>query len=85
MVSAKKSEHKITPESTDEFINRELSWLPKVTEPTLIAEVEEILTVAENDNCSAWDLQPDGTYVRRRPKKGETARPSQQAFVNLVR
>ena len=36
-------------------------------------EIEEILTVAENDNHSAWDLQPDGTYVRHRPKKGDTA------------
>ena len=53
--------------------------------PTLIAEIEEILAVAEHDNHSAWDLQSDGTYVRRRPRNGETARSSQQAFVHLVR
>ena len=50
-----------------------------------LAEIEEALAVAENDNHSAWDLQSDGTYVRRYSKKGEDARPSQQAFVNLVR
>ena len=66
-------------------LDRRVETIAAVTEPTLIAEIEEILTVAENDNHSAWDLQPDGMYVRRRPKKGETARPSQQAFVNLVR
>jgi polyphosphate kinase len=66
-------------------LDRRVETIAMVTEPKLAAEVEEILTVAENDNCSAWDLQPDGTYVRRRPKKGEAARPSQQAFVDLVR
>jgi len=66
-------------------LDRRVETIAEVGDPTLIAEIEEILTVAENDNHSAWVLQCDGTYVRRRPKKGETARPSQQAFVNLVR
>ena len=66
-------------------LDRRVETIAAVTEPALIAEIEEILGVAENDNHSAWDLQSDGTYARRRPKKGEAARPSQQAFVNLVR
>lgn len=45
----------------------------------------EILTVAENDNFSAWDLQPDGAYVRRRPAEGEILRPSQQVFLDHAR
>jgi polyphosphate kinase len=66
-------------------LDRRVETIAPVTDPTLIAEVEGILTVAENDNHSAWDLQSDGTYVRRCPNEGETARPSQLAFVNLVR
>jgi hypothetical protein len=41
--------------------------------------------VAENDNHSAWDLQTDGTYRRRRPNEGEEASPSQKVFMDLVR
>jgi polyphosphate kinase len=66
-------------------LDRRVETIAPVIEPTLIAQVEEILTVAEKDNCSAWDLQSDGTYVRRNPKKGEQPRPSQQAFIDLVR
>jgi len=66
-------------------LDRRVETIAAVTEPALIAEIEEILAVAENDNHSAWDLHSDGAYVRRRPKNGEPARPSQQAFVNLVR
>jgi len=66
-------------------LDRRVETITPVREPTLVAEIEEILAVAENDNHSAWDLQSDWSYVRRYPKKGETARPSQQALVNLVR
>lgn len=85
MVPAKKTRFEITPESPEAFINRELSWLRFASRVLELAEIEEILAMAENDNHSAWDLRSDGTYRRRRPKNGETARPSQQAFVNLVR
>jgi polyphosphate kinase len=66
-------------------LDRRMETIVPVTEPTLVAEIEEILTVAENDNCSAWDLQPDGSYARRRPAKGEAPRPSQQVFIDVVR
>ncbi len=61
------------------------SLIRQVTDPTLVAEIEEILTVAESGNHLAWDLQPDGSYVRRRPKPDEDARPFQHTYVNLVR
>jgi polyphosphate kinase len=66
-------------------LDRRVETIAPVNAPTLIADIEEILTVAEHDNHAAWDLQPDGTYTRRRPKKGEDARPSQQVFIDIVR
>jgi polyphosphate kinase len=65
-------------------LNRRVETIAPVTEPTLIAEIEEILTVAESDNSSAWDLRPDGTYVRRCPAGGEEPRPLQQVLIDLV-
>jgi polyphosphate kinase len=108
MMSAENMSDKITPESAEVFINRELSWLrfaklavgrlvergrihgfenddaPEyfigladwmkrdldrrvetialVSEPTLVAGIEAILTVAVNDNYPAWDLFPDRSY-----------------------
>jgi len=65
-------------------LDRRIETIAPIEAPRLIAEVEEILTVAENDNCSAWDLQPDGSYVRRGPATGEEPRPSQQIFIDLA-
>jgi polyphosphate kinase len=56
-----------------------------VVDPTLAAELEAILRVYEDDNCSAWDMQPDGSYVRRRPEEGEPCRPAQQVFIDRYR
>jgi polyphosphate kinase len=66
-------------------LDRRVETIAPLTEPTLIAEVEEILAIAENDNHSAWDLKPDGSYIRRRPSDGEEPRPSQQEFIKIVR
>ena len=66
-------------------LDRRVETIAPITEPTLVAEIEEILTVAENDNSSAWDLGSDGLYVRRRPARDEAPRPSQQVFIDLVR
>jgi polyphosphate kinase len=45
----------------------------------------EILQITCNDNRSAWDMQPDGTYVQRRPQRGEEERGTHQALMNLAR
>jgi polyphosphate kinase len=66
-------------------LDRRVETIAQVRDPSLVAEVEEILTVAEQDNQTAWDLQPDGSYRRRAPAEGEEPRPSQQVFMKIVR
>ena len=48
-----------------------------VSDPAICAELEHILSVYEQDNCTAWDMQPDGEYVRRtRPRARPGGMPS---------
>ena len=54
-----------------------------VKDPHIKQELEQILSVFENDNCSAWDMQPDNSYVLRHPKKGEESRAAQKVFIDL--
>lgn len=65
-------------------LNRRMETITPVTDPVLKQELEQILQVYENDNCSAWDMQPDGRYLRRVPKKGEAPRPAQQVFIEMA-
>ena len=44
-------------------------------------EIEAILKALLADNAQAWELQPDGTWERLRPKKPERRRSAQNAFM----
>src|SRR5271165_1446349 len=55
-----------------------------VADAAIQAELESILNVYESDNTSAWDMQPDGHYVRRRPATGQPHREAQQLFIQLA-
>ncbi len=62
-------------------LDRRVETIAPVADPALKAELTAILDVYENDNCTAWDLQPDGAWTRRRPGEGEPRRPSQEVFI----
>ena len=66
-------------------LTKRMEAIAPVGDPALRAELEAILKVFENDNCSAWDMQPDGSYLRRRPQDGETCRAAQRVFIDLYR
>jgi polyphosphate kinase len=65
-------------------LDRRMETIMPVSDPQLKQELEETLQVYENDNCSAWDMQPNGKYVRRRPGKGEQGRAAQDVFIDLI-
>ncbi len=65
-------------------LDRRMESMIPVSDPQLKQELEETLQVYENDNCSAWDMQPDGRYIQRRPLKGEACRAAQEVFINLI-
>ena len=64
--------------------NSRMETVAPVTDPAIQAELERILGVYEGDNTSAWDMQPDGHYVRRRPGAGQPRREAQQLFIQLA-
>lgn len=66
-------------------LDRRVEALAPVKDPAVKAELEAILRVYEEDNCSAWDMQPDGAYRRREPAPGEPRRPAQQVFIDRAR
>ena len=62
-------------------LSRRMEAVAPIRDPVIRAEIENILRTYEEDNCSAWDMQPDGQYVRRRPAAGEARRGAQQVFI----
>lgn len=65
-------------------LDRRMESIAPVTDTKVKQELEQILSVLENDNCSAWDMQPDASYVLRRPRKGEECRAAQKDFIDLI-
>ncbi len=62
-------------------LDRRMEAVMPVEDPVLRAELEAILDVYEADNCSAWDMQAGGGYVRRQPAQGEPCRAAQEVFM----
>ncbi len=55
-----------------------------VEPPELQAVLREILDVQLNDHRAAWVMQPDGTYIQRRPKSRGEQRSSQEILIELA-
>lgn len=60
--------------------NRMESIMP-VADANICTELEQILNIYDQDNCTAWDMQPDGTYLRRRPADSEGCLGAQEGFI----
>ncbi len=52
-----------------------------VEEPRIQEELDAVLDLELGDNVKAWEMRPDGSYVQRRPGKGEEPRSSQDLLM----
>ncbi|HEY9658530.1 MAG TPA: polyphosphate kinase 1, partial [Allocoleopsis sp.] len=52
-------------------LDRRVEAVTPVEDPALVQELQSMLAIQLADNRHAWDLQPDGSYVQRRPAAGE--------------
>jgi polyphosphate kinase len=67
-------------------LNVRVEVLFPIDSPRMIRYVrDEILEYLLNDNAKGRDMQPDGTYLHRRPAEGEPARCTQEIFVTRAR
>jgi polyphosphate kinase len=65
-------------------LSRRMEVVAPVLAPEIKAELEGIMDIYDADNCSAWDMAPDGSYVRRQPAANEAPREAQQAFMTMA-
>jgi len=82
------------PEGDEEFYLSSADWMPRnfyhrveVLFPVAARYLRdkirgEILKPAIEDNCRAYDLGPDGTYIRRTPQPGAPLVDAQAAVLN---
>jgi polyphosphate kinase len=62
-------------------LSRRMEVVAPVCDPAIKDELDAILRVYDEDNCSAWDMQADGEYLRRHPAAGEARRCAQEVFI----
>jgi polyphosphate kinase len=55
-----------------------------IEDPLCKQRLREILDIQLNNRRSVWEMQPDGTYVKRTPKSGEEPRSAQELLVELA-
>ncbi len=66
-------------------LTNRVETITPVPDDAVKERLERILNTYAEDNCSAWDCQPDGTYVRRTPNGGEERRAAQEVFISAGR
>jgi polyphosphate kinase len=66
-------------------LERRVESMAPITEPRLQQQLDALLAIYDADNASAWDMQPDGTYIRRSVQNGQEPLAAQQRFIELAR
>ncbi len=56
----------------------------QITPAPLKKELRLVLNTLLDDNQNAWEMQPDGAYIKRRPKSEEEARASQLQQIDFA-
>ena len=65
-------------------LDRRVEAITPVEDLDIIKDLQEILGIMLADNRQAWDLQPDGNYLQRRPTAGCQEQSSQQILMEMT-
>ena len=65
-------------------LDRRVEAITPVEDPEMAKDLQEILGIMLADNRRAWDLQPDGRYIQRRPAAECPPASSQQILMEMA-
>lgn len=65
-------------------LDRRVEAVVPVEDPALTMQLKELLDLYLSDNRHAWDLQPDGQYIQRRPAEGESERSAHRLLMRAA-
>jgi polyphosphate kinase len=66
-------------------LDHRLEVVAPIEDPALQARIKATFDVLVADNTFAWDLQPDGSWKRARPRKDEPSRGAQAVLMRRAR
>ena len=62
-------------------LERRVEVIAPVESPVLQNQLREIINLQLADRRSAWDMQPDGTYIQRKPESSGQKRSAQEQLI----
>lgn len=65
-------------------LDRRVEVITPVLDPDIAKDLQEILGIMLADNRQAWELQPDGTYIQRRPGEDCPEANSQNILMSMA-
>lgn len=65
-------------------LSRRVEAVTPIESPEIFRDLQEILGVMLADNRKAWELQSDGSFIQRKPQKGEEVHSTHDIFMEMA-
>ncbi len=65
-------------------LDRRVEVIAPIEDRDISKDLQEILGIMLADTRQAWDMQPDGTYLQRRPRTRDEDRSTQQILMEMA-
>jgi len=65
-------------------LDRRVEAVTPIEDPKISQTLQDILEIMLADNRQAWELQSDGSYIQRHPRKNEPERSSQNILMEIL-
>jgi polyphosphate kinase len=66
-------------------LSRRVEAVTPIESPEIFRDLQEILGVMLADNRKAWELQSDGSFIQRKPQKGEDVQSTHDIFMEMAK